>query len=216
MLDVVVLASGEGTNLQALIDGQTGSDDGSEQSSGFRIRAVITDNADAAALDRAAEAGIQTFVAAKDQYPSRLERDLWIADRLNELGITANSGLVVLAGYMAILSPEFVERFPQRIINVHPSLLPAFPGLDAIGQAWRQGVQVYGVTVHFVDSGVDTGVIIRQSALEITDVEGPEQLHTLLRPLEHQLLIQAVHLFASGGLKLDTSNPRRVKFDQAQ
>jgi phosphoribosylglycinamide formyltransferase-1 len=116
----------------------------------------------------------------------------------------------VLAGYMELLGEEFLECFPDAVINVHPSLLPAFPGLEAVEQALSYGVKVFGVTVHFVDAGVDTGAVILQAAIELEQAGDPEQVLAALRPLEHALLPRAVRLFAEGGLVRDRANPRRI------
>jgi phosphoribosylglycinamide formyltransferase-1 len=116
----------------------------------------------------------------------------------------------VLAGYMQLVSPRFLGAFPQRVINVHPALLPAFPGIDAIGQTIAYGAKVTGVTVHFVDEGVDTGPIILQRALDAGDAADAEALHARLRPLEHELLPEAVRLIAAGRVAFDPANPRRV------
>lgn len=118
--------------------------------------------------------------------------------------------LVVLAGYMEILSTGFLERFPDAVINVHPSLLPAFPGLHAVEQALSYGVKVFGVTVHFVDAGVDTGPVILQSAIELPNARDPGEVLAALRPLEHSLLPEAVRLFAHGALRRDSHNARRI------
>jgi len=118
---------------------------------------------------------------------------------------------VVLAGYMALLDPEFVRRFAGRIINVHPSLLPVFPGLRAIEQALTHGVKVAGVTVHLVDEGIDTGAILLQRAVEVRDDDTVESLHARLRPLEHDLLCAAIRAFAAGAVSVDPQNPRRMR-----
>ena len=118
--------------------------------------------------------------------------------------------LVVLAGYMQLLSPGFLARFPQRVINVHPALLPAFPGIGAVEQALAYGVKVFGVTVHFVDEGVDTGAIILQRALDLPEATEPEEVRTALRPVEHELLCEAVRLIARDAVRIDPANPRRV------
>jgi phosphoribosylglycinamide formyltransferase-1 len=118
--------------------------------------------------------------------------------------------LVVLAGYMQLLSPGFLAAFPQRVINVHPALLPAFPGLHAIEQALAYGVKVFGVTVHFVDAGVDTGPVILQRAAELPQATAPDEVRAALRPLEHDLLTEAVRLLARGAVRADPEHPRRV------
>ncbi|HEX5781956.1 MAG TPA: phosphoribosylglycinamide formyltransferase [Solirubrobacteraceae bacterium] len=194
---VGVLVSGAGTNLQAILDRVHGAH-------GVEVVAVASDQPGAAALDRAASAGIETavFAAAED----RAARDAEIADWLEGRGVE----LVVLAGYMALLDPAFLARFPQRVINVHPALLPAFPGLHAIEQALAYGVKVFGVTVHFVDEGVDTGPVIGQRALELPDATDPAAVREALRPLEHDLLCESVELIARGVVSLDPEQPRRV------
>jgi phosphoribosylglycinamide formyltransferase-1 len=126
----------------------------------------------------------------------------WLATRSVEL--------VVLAGYMQLLSPAFLARFPERVINVHPALLPAFPGLDAVQQALAYGVKVFGVTVHFVDDGVDTGPVILQRAIELPDARDPADVHARLHEIEHELLPEAVRLIAQGAVRIDPANPRRV------
>jgi phosphoribosylglycinamide formyltransferase-1 len=194
---VGVLASGAGTNLQAILDRVHGAH-------GVEVVAVASDQPGAPALDRAARAGVETavFPAAGD----RAARDAEIADWLEARGVE----LVVLAGYMALLDPAFLARFPQRVINVHPALLPAFPGLHAIEQALAYGVKVFGVTVHFVDEGVDTGPVIGQRALELPDAADPAAVREALRPLEHDLLCESVELIARGAVSLDPEQPRSV------
>jgi phosphoribosylglycinamide formyltransferase 1 len=201
---VGVLASGAGTNLQAILDRVHGR-------GGIEVVAVASDKPDAPALDRARAAGVDTAVFARDGYPSREARDAAAAGWLEERGVE----LVVLAGYMQLLSPGFLARFPRRVINVHPALLPAFPGLRAIEQAVEHGVKVFGVTVHFVDEGVDTGPIIAQRAIEVPELLGPEEVHALLRPLEHDVLSAVVRAFAAGVIGIDPANPRRVSYRPA-
>jgi phosphoribosylglycinamide formyltransferase-1 len=116
----------------------------------------------------------------------------------------------VLAGYMAILDAGFVARFPDRILNVHPALLPAFPGIRSVEQAIDHGVKVFGVTVHLVDEGVDTGPIVLQRAVELQDARTAAEVRERLRPLEHELLPRAVALMAAGRLRRDPDHPRRV------
>ena len=118
--------------------------------------------------------------------------------------------LVVLAGYMQLVDPAFLARFPQRVINVHPALLPSFAGIGAVEQALAHGVKVFGVTVHFVDEGVDTGPIIAQRALDLPDARDVDQVRAALRPLEHDLLTEAVRQIAGGSVRIDPDNPRRV------
>ena len=136
----------------------------------------------------------------------RATRDLAIADWLQERG----AGQVALAGYMQLLSPGFLTRFPGAVINVHPALLPAVPPPRAIEQALDSGVKVFGVTVHFVDEGVDSGPIILQRAIELPDARGPEEVRERLRPIEHELLVEGIRLLARGAVSLDPGNPRRV------
>jgi phosphoribosylglycinamide formyltransferase 1 len=198
-LRVGVLASGSGTNLQAILDHLHGRD-------GIEVAAVAGDEPGAPALERAAGAGIDNAVFELDAYGERGARDTAMADWLAEHDVR----LVVLAGYMKLLSSRFLGRFPNAIINVHPALLPSFPGLNAIDQALAHGVKVFGVTVHFVDEGVDSGPIILQRAIELPDARDPDEVHDLLRPIEHELLPQAIRLFARGALSIDPNNPRRV------
>ncbi len=198
-MNVGVLASGAGTNLQALIDRADGRD-------GVRIVAVASDRPDARALGRAREAGIAERSFARDQFADRRGRDLAIADWLHALEVE----LVVAAGYMRLLDPAFLDRFAQRVINVHPALLPAFPGVGAVQQALDYGVKVFGVTVHFLDTGVDTGPIILQRAVHLPDADDAEAVIAELHPIEHELLVQAVMVISHGAVSFDPDNPRRV------
>jgi phosphoribosylglycinamide formyltransferase 1 len=140
------------------------------------------------------------------EQPDRGERDAAMAAWLEESRVE----LVVLAGYMQLLGAPFLARFPQRVINVHPALLPAFPGIGAVEQALEYGVKVFGVTVHFVDEGVDTGPVIAQRAIELPDAFDPAAVREALRPLEHDLLCDAVALIARGAVTIDPARPRRV------
>jgi phosphoribosylglycinamide formyltransferase-1 len=168
-----VLVSGTGTNLQALIDG------------GLPISAVASNRRDAPALLRARDAGIPTATFSLDCHPDRAERDLVLAGWLEEHGVE----LVVLAGYMHLLTPPFLQRFPGRVVNVHPSLLPRFPGAHPIEDALAAGVAVTGVTVHYVDEGVDTGPVITQ---EEVPVEPRATLVERIHATEHRLLPEVV------------------------
>ena len=187
-LPIAVLVSGTGTNLQALLDTVHGHE--------AKVVAVATNVAAAPALARAAARDVPTAVFPRSEYPDREARDLALADWLEARG----TRLVVGAGYMELLGSPFLTRFPGAVINVHPSLLPAFPGLHAIEQALDYGVKVFGVTVHFVDEGVDTGAVILQRAVELPDAREPEEVLAAIRPLEHALLAEAVRLFARGAL----------------
>lgn len=168
-----VLVSGQGTNLQALID------------AGLPIAAVASNRAGVPALLRADTAGIPARVFALDDYVDREARDRELADWLQLRGVD----LVVLAGYMHLLTPSFLDRFPDRIVNVHPSLLPAFPGARAVDDALTAGVETTGVTVHYVDEGLDTGAVIRQEAVA---VEPRETLLDRIHAAEHRLLPEVV------------------------
>jgi phosphoribosylglycinamide formyltransferase-1 len=161
-------------------------------------------------LSRAAAAGIAGASFPLDGYADRTARDAAMGEWLASLG----AELIVLAGYMQLLSPEFLARFPGRVINVHPALLPSFPGLHAIEQAIAYGVKVFGVTVHFVDQGVDTGPVILQRAVSIPDARDPEHVAALLRPIEHELLPEAVRLIARGAVTVDPGDPRFVIVDR--
>jgi phosphoribosylglycinamide formyltransferase-1 len=198
-LPIAVLVSGTGTNLGALL----------ETVHGHEAEVVAVASSAAAgvpALERAAAHDVPTAVFPKGEYEDRQARDRAMADWLQERG----ARLVVLAGYMELLGEAFLERFPAAVINVHPSLLPAFPGLEAIEQALAYGVKVFGVTVHFVDAGIDSGPVILQGAVELRDARDPGQVLEALRPLEHALLPEAVRLFARGALSVDPENQRRI------
>lgn len=202
-MNVAVLASGAGTNLQALIDQVHGTER-------IEIVAVASDKPEARALERAHAAGIATGAFPAESFHDRPSRDLAIADWLASRGVE----LVVLAGYMQLLSEEFLARFPNRVINVHPALLPAFPGLAAVEQAISYGVKVFGVTVHFVDGGVDSGPVILQRAVELPDASDRDSVFEHLHPIEHELLPEAVRLIARGAVSFDPANRRRVVIER--
>lgn len=170
-----VLVSGSGTNLQALID------------DGLPIAAVASNVAGVLALDRAERAGIPAAVFRLEDYASRRDRDLDMADWLESLGV----GVVVCAGYMHILTSAFLDRFPGRVVNVHPSLLPAFPGTHAVADALAAGAAETGVTVHLVDEGVDTGPVLLQERVAILPEDTEETLLERLHEAEHRLLPRA-------------------------
>ena len=199
---LAVLVSGTGTNLQAILDQLHGRD-------GVEVVAVASNKPDAIALERARRAGVKTGVFERDGHADRAGRDAAIADWLEGIGVD----LVVLAGYMELLSPGFVQRFRDRIVNVHPALLPSFPGLDPIGQALEHGVGVTGVTVHFVDEGVDSGPIILQRAIEVPYTRDRSKLEEEIHRVEHELLPEAIRMIAAGAVSLDADNPRLVHVD---
>jgi len=198
-LRVGVLASGAGTNLQAILDRVHGT-------GGVAVVGVASDKPEAQALERAALAEVATAVFERGGHPHRAARDAAMAGWLEGLGVQ----LVVLAGYMQLLDAAFLARFPARVINVHPALLPAFPGIRAVEQALDYGVKVFGVTVHFVDEGVDTGRIILQRAVELPLATGADEVRAALRPVEHDLLCEAVALIARDAVRPDPDHPRRV------
>jgi phosphoribosylglycinamide formyltransferase 1 len=173
-----VLASGNGTNLQALLD------------AALPVVAVASNRRDAFALERARAAGVPTATFSLDCHADRGERDLVMATWLEEHGVE----LVVLAGYMHLLTKPFLDRFPGAVVNVHPSLLPQFPGTKAIEAALEAGVEATGVTVHYVDEGVDTGPVIRQ---EPVAVEPRETLEERIHTVEHRLLPMVVSELAA-------------------
>jgi phosphoribosylglycinamide formyltransferase-1 len=197
---LAVLASGAGSNLQAILDRLHGGPEG------IVVAAVASDKPGAKALDRARAAGVPTATFPREGFADRAARDAAIADWLEARDVQ----LVVLAGYMQLLSPGFLRRFEHRVVNVHPALLPAFPGLDAVGQALAAGATVFGVTVHFVDEGVDTGPVVLQRALELPGARTREEVLAALHPLEHELLPEAIRLIARGAARVDPADPRRV------
>lgn len=190
-----VLASGTGTNLQAILDRLHGED-------GIEVVAVGSDKPGAMALERAAAVGVDAAAFPGDAYADRADRDLAVADWLAQHGVD----LVVLAGYMQLLSPGFVRRFSDRIVNVHPALLPSFPGLDAIGQALAHGVRITGVTVHFVDEGVDSGPILLQRPVPVPPGRDREALEAAIHATEHAIYPEAIRLIASGRVSIEAGS----------
>jgi phosphoribosylglycinamide formyltransferase-1 len=200
---IIVLASGSGTNLQAILDTLHGRD-------GIEVVGVGSDRPGARALERAREVGVETGVFPRHDFPDREARDAAMAEWIESRG----ADLVVLAGYMQLLSPAFVARFRNRVVNVHPALLPSFPGLDAIGQALDAGVEVTGVTVHFVDEGVDTGPVIVQREVPIPTDRDRAALEEALHSVEHELYPEAIRTIARGKARIDESDPRTVVVDE--
>ncbi|WP_305046201.1 phosphoribosylglycinamide formyltransferase [Geoalkalibacter sp.] len=197
-LRVGVLASGRGSNLQSLIE-QTlkGLIDA-------EIVLVASNKADAHALERARQVGIATCVIDHRSFASREDFDRAMVAALREAGVE----LVVLAGFMRLLSPVFIEAFPQAIMNIHPSLLPAFPGLDVQRKALEYGARFSGCTVHFVDGGLDTGPIIIQAVVPILENDTQDTLAARILAQEHRIYPRAVQLFAEGRLRVEG---RRVR-----
>ena len=192
MINIGVLVSGRGTNLQAIIEAiEEGKIEG-------EIKVVISDNPDAYALKRAKQHNIETQYINFKKFKKREDYDKEIIKSLKEKKID----LVVLAGYMRILSPYFIRTYKNKIINIHPALLPSFSGLHAQGQAVKYGVKVSGCTVHFVDEGVDSGPIVLQRALEVKDDDTEESLAERILKEEHQIYPQAIQLFSQGRLMI--------------
>lgn len=199
-MKVAVLASGAGTNLQALLDEVHGRE-------GITIVAVASDNPDAYALERAAAADVPTAVFPRIEFGGdRVARDRAMADWLREHG----TQLVVMAGYMQLVSEPFLDRFSDAVINVHPSLLPAFPGIDAVSQALAYGVKLFGVTVHFADASLDTGPVIMQRSIGLPDARELDDVLPHIHALEYQMLPEVVRLFARGAVRIASTHPRRV------
>lgn len=198
---IVVLSSGSGTNLQAILDRLHGRD-------GIEVVGVGSDKPAARALERAVAAGVETAVFPADAYEDRIGRDAAMADWVE----SRRPELVVLAGYMQLLSEPFVARFRNRIVNIHPALLPAFPGLDAIGQALAAGVEETGVTVHFVDEGIDTGPAILQRRVAVPAGGDREELENAVHAVEHELYPEAIRMIAEGRVRIG-ADPGRVAVD---
>ncbi|HET8567171.1 MAG TPA: phosphoribosylglycinamide formyltransferase [Solirubrobacterales bacterium] len=195
---IVVLASGSGTNLQAILDQLHGRE--------VEVVGVGSDKPEAGALERGRGAGVETAVFPAAEFPDRARRDEAMGDWIE----SRRPDLVVLAGYMQLLSAPFVRRFRNRVVNIHPALLPDFPGLDAIGQALAAGVETTGVTVHFVDEGVDTGPVIARREVPVAAGVRREELEAVVHAVEHELYPEAIRMIAEGRVRIDPSDPRRV------
>ncbi|MEF7441624.1 phosphoribosylglycinamide formyltransferase [Paenibacillus lautus] len=193
---MAVFASGRGSNFQALVDAQQSGALGGE------ISILVCDKPQAPVVELAKSANVDVFAFQPKEYASKEDYEREIAAELQQRGVE----LIVLAGYMRLLSPSFVEFYNGRIINIHPSLLPAFPGKDAIGQALAYGVKMTGVTVHFVDGGMDTGPVIAQKAVEIKDGDTAETLAERIHAVEQKLYSEVVSWFAQGRISLNGRN----------
>ena len=192
---VVVLISGRGTNLQAIID------DSRARDCPYRLAAVISNRADAAGLDRARRAGIETRVVEHTRYPGREAFDAALIEAIDRFGAT----LVVLAGFMRILTQDFVSHYARRLINIHPSLLPDFPGLDTHARAIAAGAREHGASVHFVTEELDGGPIIIQARVPVLAGDDIDTLAARVLEQEHRILPQAVRWFAEGRLSVEGS-----------
>jgi phosphoribosylglycinamide formyltransferase-1 len=192
-LRIAVFASGQGTNFQAIADAVR------EGKLDVTIELLVCDKPSAPVVERASRAGVDAFVFKPKDYPNREAYETEIVAELTKRGVD----LIVLAGYMRILTPTIVEPYYGRMINVHPSLLPAFPGVNAMVQALDYGVKVTGVTVHYVDGGLDSGPIIAQAVVPISDGEGIDTLSERIQAVERELLPNVVGAIAAGRVKLD-------------
>lgn len=196
---LVVLASGSGSTLQALLDAAA------DPSYGAQVVAVGTDKPAAHALERARAAGVATFAVALADSPDRTAWNVALADAV----AAHEPDLVVLAGFMRILAPGFLSRFPGRVVNTHPALLPSFPGAHAVADALAYGVKVSGVTVHLVDEGVDTGPVVAQAAVPVLDGDDEAALQARIQDVERPLYVDAVGRLARQGW---TVEGRTVRF----
>ncbi|MGG1876461.1 phosphoribosylglycinamide formyltransferase [Paenibacillus cisolokensis] len=190
---IAVFASGRGSNFQALVDAQRAGVLGGD------ICVLVCDKPQAPVVGLAQAAGVDTYVFQPKDYASKEDYERGVAAELARKGVQ----LIVLAGYMRLLSPVLVEAYSGKIINIHPSLLPAFPGKDAIGQALQYGVKVTGVTVHFVDGGMDTGPVIAQRAVEVLAGDDAETLAQRIHAVEQRLYPEVVSWFTGGRVSFD-------------
>lgn len=198
-----VLISGRGSNLRALIDAAA------RERLGAPIRVVLSNRADAPGLAYARAAGIETLVLPHREAPDRAAYDRRLVEQLRDRGVT----LICLAGFMRLLGPPFCEGFPNAVLNIHPSLLPAFPGMQAQAQALRHGVKVSGATVHFVTPALDDGPIVMQEAVPVREDDSEETLSARILEVEHRIYPEAVRRVIAGGWRIDG---RRVVFEAGQ
>ncbi|HXW03002.1 MAG TPA: phosphoribosylglycinamide formyltransferase [Nitrosarchaeum sp.] len=197
MLNLGILISGRGSNMESILKAIK------RKKIPINPAIVISNKSDAKGLKIAQKMGIKTeVIESKNFNGSRWEYDKKIVSTLEKNGVTPKNGLVCLAGFMRIISPEFVKKYKNRIINIHPALLPAFPGLDAQKQAIDNGAKYSGCTVHFVDSGVDTGPIILQLVVKVRNNDTEKTLSKRILAKEHQAYPEAVRLFAENRIKI--------------
>jgi phosphoribosylglycinamide formyltransferase-1 len=187
-----VLISGRGSNLAAILAAIDGG------ALDARVKLVISNKPGAAGLARAEEAGVPAVVIPHAGYPDRASFDAALVKALRDAGIE----VVVLAGFMRLLTPVLLDAFPNRVVNIHPALLPAFPGVDAQAQALAYGARVTGCTVHFVDAGTDTGPVIAQAAVPILEGDDRDALAARILPREHELLVRALAWIAAGKVEV--------------
>jgi phosphoribosylglycinamide formyltransferase-1 len=192
-LPVVVLISGRGSNLQAIID------DADDPGCPFALRAVVSNRPGAAGLERALQANIATRIVDHKSHPSRESFDTALAQTID----TWRPGLVVLAGFMRLLTPDFVDHYDGRLINIHPSLLPAFPGLTTHQRAIASGVAEHGASVHFVTAALDGGPVIVQARVPVLASDDADTLAARVLAQEHRILPRAIRWFAEGRLELE-------------
>ncbi len=197
-VSVAVFASGRGSNFKSILEEIKAGRCNAE------IKVLVTNNPEAPAIDTAKENGIPVEIFNKDDYPKREEMDLAIKEKLDSYGV----GLVVLAGYMLLIKgKELLESY--RVINIHPALLPSFPGVDAQKQAFDHGAKISGVTIHFVDSGLDSGPILYQEAVDISDCKGAEETAAKILKVEHSAYAKVVDSFSKGHYEIEG---RRARF----
>ncbi|TYO96272.1 phosphoribosylglycinamide formyltransferase [Desulfallas thermosapovorans] len=199
--NIGVLASGRGSNLQSIMDACAAG------RIPARVAVVISNNKDAYALERARQAGIAAVAVNTGDYPDKAEYEKYIVDILKE----HNVHLVCLAGYMRLVGKTLLEAFPGRVMNIHPALLPAFPGLHGQEQAWRYGVKYSGCTVHFVDEGMDTGPIILQAVVPVHDDDTADTLAARILEQEHRIYPEAINLYCTGKLVVEGRKVRILK-----
>ncbi|MFF2885591.1 phosphoribosylglycinamide formyltransferase [Paenibacillus sp. NPDC057967] len=202
-LRIAIFASGQGTNFQTIADAVR------EGKLDVTIELLVCDKPSAPVIQRASQAGVDAFVFKPKDYPSREAYESEILEELRARQVD----LVVLAGYMRILTPTLVEPFMGRMINIHPSLLPSFPGINAIGQALEHGVKVTGVTVHYVDGGLDSGPILAQTAVAVTEEDDEASLTVRIQQAERELYPEAIRLIAQGAITIEG---RRVAVGKSQ
>lgn len=201
MLELGVLISGRGSNLQAILDAIAG------EALDARVRLVVSNVAGATGLDRARASGVPTAVVSHRDHPDRASFDERVVEALRNAGVE----WVVLAGFMRIVTPTLLDAFAGRVINIHPSLLPAFPGVDAQAQALAHGVRITGCTVHLVDEGVDAGPILAQAAVPVLPDDDRDRLAERILAREHQLLVATLQWIAEGRLSITPTDGDRPK-----